>query len=197
MRLAGRRTLASLADVAPGLRRELAARVRRAPDRLGDLGERQSEHVVQHERDPLRRTERLEHDQQRRAHGVVERDLLQRVGGDGCREGRGPRQRFGQPLPHVAFPPRPRGAEHVEADATRHTHEPRSGIVDRCALGVAQSVPARVRLLYGVLGIGHCAEHPISQPHQLAALVLEGLDGLGHGASFRLLHCTTTQCSEM
>src|SRR5438034_8203547 len=46
---------------------ELARRGRRAADDRGDLVERHVEHVVQDEREPLGRAERVEDDQQRQA----------------------------------------------------------------------------------------------------------------------------------
>ncbi len=42
----------------------------------GDLRESHAEHVVQHEREPLRRTQRIEHHQQREADGVGDQRLL-------------------------------------------------------------------------------------------------------------------------
>ena len=59
---------------------ELARRLGRAVDDRRDLVERHREHVVQHEREPLGRLERLEHDEQREADRVGQHRLVLRVG---------------------------------------------------------------------------------------------------------------------
>ena len=56
--------------------RELPRRGRRAAHDEGDLVERHGEHVVQHERQPLGRGERLQHHQQRQPHRVGQHGLL-------------------------------------------------------------------------------------------------------------------------
>jgi hypothetical protein len=53
---------------------ELANRRGGPADHAGDLVERQAEHVVQHERGPLRRRQRFQDDEQGHAHRFVERD---------------------------------------------------------------------------------------------------------------------------
>jgi hypothetical protein len=54
-------------DTAPGTARKLPCRGRRPADDRSDLAERHGEHVVQHECDPLRRSQRIEDGQQRQA----------------------------------------------------------------------------------------------------------------------------------
>jgi len=68
-----------LANPRSGGDRQLPARRRRPADDLGDLRERHREKVVEDERDPLRGCHRLQNDQQRGAHRVIERDLVKRV----------------------------------------------------------------------------------------------------------------------
>ena len=64
------------ADAAARAACELAGRRGRALDDRRDLLERQAEHVVQHEREPLRGRQRLEHDQQREPDRVGEQRFL-------------------------------------------------------------------------------------------------------------------------
>ena len=71
----GRRAL----HPAPGPARQLPGRVRRPPHDRGDLVERHGEHVVQHERQPLRGSERVEHDQQGEADRVGEQRFVLRI----------------------------------------------------------------------------------------------------------------------
>ena len=65
--------------------RELAAGADRPADGVGDLVERHGEHVVQHERDPLRRAQPPQHLQQRGTDLVVEGDAVGGVGRAGRR----------------------------------------------------------------------------------------------------------------
>ena len=89
-----------------------------------DLGERHPEHVVQHERQPFRRLERLQDDEQRQAHRVGEQAL---PSGSGCSPLR-PAARAasaGQVL--AAGLPR---AEQVDADPADHGREPAAEVLD-------------------------------------------------------------------
>ena len=63
----------------PGTPRQLSAGADRAAHRFGDRVERDPEHVVQHERHPLTRTEPTQHLQQRRSDLVIQGDLIGRV----------------------------------------------------------------------------------------------------------------------
>ena len=198
-----------VADVPPRLRRELAAGVRRAPHRLGDLGERHPNTSCS--------------TNATRSAGVSDSSttssaVLTESSSVTARAGRRPtdaakadvaRQRLGQPLAHVALAPRPCGAEHVEADATRDAHEPRTGIVDRVALGVARRYQRTYVSCTASSASATVPSMRIREPHQLGALLEElasarstpvahdplGLE-LGHAASSRPLHCTTTQRPE-
>ena len=58
---------------------ELARRLRRAVDHGSDLVEGDGEHVMEYEREPFGRIQRLEHDQQREADRVGEQRLVLRV----------------------------------------------------------------------------------------------------------------------
>ena len=64
------------AHAAAGARGELPGRLGERPSTAAHLVERHRERVVQHERQPLRRGERLEHHEQRDAHRVGEHRLL-------------------------------------------------------------------------------------------------------------------------
>ena len=61
---------------APGSTRELARRIGRPADDVGDLVEWHREHVVQHERNPLGGCKQVEHDEQRGPDGVSRERLL-------------------------------------------------------------------------------------------------------------------------
>jgi hypothetical protein len=65
------------------------------------LIEAHAEHVVQSEREPLRRAEFLQHDTQRQAHGVGLGDRSQRAVGDGLQMGSMLLELFGLPVPPV------------------------------------------------------------------------------------------------
>jgi hypothetical protein len=153
----------------------LAARRRGAADDRGDLGERVAEHVVQDERDPLGRGHRLEDDQERHVYRLVEGDPVGRVGDGPLR-----RQRLGQPFADVALPPGPGRPELVEADAAGDPGEPGARVVDGGLLGRRHRVPAGVRLLHHVLGVGERAEQPVGEVDQLPPLVD---DRTGHDPS--------------
>lgn len=80
-------------DAASGAARELSRRDRRAADDGRDLFEREIEHVMQHEGDPLRRREGIQHDQQGRSDGIGQHDIVfGGRGGEGLR--RGPLERL-------------------------------------------------------------------------------------------------------
>jgi len=68
------------ADVGARADRELPDRCGCAADGVGDLGEGQSEQVVQYPGGALGGGERLEHHEQRPAHRVVQADAVRRVG---------------------------------------------------------------------------------------------------------------------
>ena len=76
--------VALAADPAARPAGELARRLGRAVDDRRDLVERHGEHVVQHEREPLGRRQRLEHDEQREPDRVGQQRLVLGVGAVGA-----------------------------------------------------------------------------------------------------------------
>ena len=77
-------------DPVPRPARQLPGGFRRAVEHRGDLTEREVEHVVQHERDPFGRGQRVEDHEQREPHRVGEQRLLL-----GCRPVRRAEHRVG------------------------------------------------------------------------------------------------------
>lgn len=109
---------------AAGLGWPALGRDRAPPHDRGDLLEGDREHVVQHEREALVGCQGVQDDQERRADGVGELDLLL---------GRGRGHRLGGRVgPHL--PPGGAGAQHVQADAGDHRGQPSAQILD--GLGV-------------------------------------------------------------
>ena len=129
--------------------RELPRRGRRATDDRRDLVERHREHVVQHEREPLGRRQRLEHDQQREADRVGEHRLA-------ARDRRPPpgRDRFWQPRVQRLLAPRLARAQHVQADARDHRRQPAAQVVDTARVGAAEPQP---RFLHRVVGLARAS----------------------------------------
>jgi len=123
---------------------------------------------VQHERDPLGRGQRLQHDQQRHADRLVERDPVGRVGAGLFR------QRLREPFADVALTPGPGRAEQVEADPAGDRGQPGAGRLDRLTLLGRLRVPAGVGFLDRVLGLGQRAEQPVGEVDELAALAHHG-----------------------
>jgi len=116
---------------------------------------------VQDEREPLGRSQRVEHDQQRephrvREHGLVFRPILDRDDGLWQRD--------------VILAARAARAKHVEGDARDHGGQPGGEVVDRRGVGAGQPQP---RLLDGVLGLAGGAEHPVGDRMKVLPLSLE------------------------
>jgi hypothetical protein len=152
------------------------------PDRWvsGDLVEREGDDVVQDERHPLSRRHRLEHDQQRGAHRLIERDPVERLvraqaPAWGVAGEQVARNRFGKPLPDVPFAAGASAVQQVQADATRHARELPRGVRDGRPFGVVEPVPPQVRLLHGVLRLTDRAQHPVRQPHQPLAFTVHDM----------------------
>jgi hypothetical protein len=78
------------------------------------------------------------------------------------------------PGTHVAFPPGPCRAEHVEADPAGDLGQPGARDLDLVALGLVHPVPANVGLLNGVFGLRDRAEHPERQRQEVAAFSDQG-----------------------
>ena len=120
------------ADPAPRAAGELSGRVGGAIDDLSDLGERDSEHVVQHVGDPLGGGQHLEHHEQCEPDGVGHQHLPLGIGllvdlHD----------RLGHPAAHIILAARLPGAQHVDAHPANDRGQPRAGVVDRLLLGAA------------------------------------------------------------
>ena len=112
---------------------------------------------MQHESRPLRRRQRVEHDQQGKADGIRQPSFLFGVAFG--------RQRFGlvaDRLLAARFP----GAQHVEGDAGDDGGEPGVAVFDLPALGPHQPDPG---LLHRILGLARRAEHAIGERLQPAA----------------------------
>ena len=121
---------------------------------------------MQDEREPLRRRQRLEHDQERQADGVGEHRLLLGVEMLVARD-----DRVGQPsvLEEILAPGAPR-AEHVQRDPRHDGREPAAQVLDPGLVGAAQAQPG---LLHRVLGLRHGPEHPIGDRLEVGAVCLE------------------------
>jgi hypothetical protein len=120
---------------------------------------------VEHEREPLRGRQRLEHDEQGEPDRVDEERLLL-----GVDLGVDAHDRLGQPRAGVLLAPGAAGAEHVEADATHHRRQPAAEVDERVGVGAAQAEP---RLLHRVLGLADRAEHPVRDRVQVRSMVFE------------------------
>ena len=153
------------ADAPPSPARELTRRIRRPVEDRSDLVERNAEHVVEHEGQPLRRRQRLEHDEEREPDGVRKQRFVlrpRRVVDD--------HDRLGQPAPDVVLAPSAPRAQHVEADAPDDGREPGAEVLDRGGVRAAQPQP---RFLQCVVGLAHRAEHAIRDRLELRPVPLE------------------------
>jgi hypothetical protein len=132
-----------------------------------DHGERDLEHVVEHERHPFRRGECVHDDVERKAHGVREQGLLLRIDqGVPCRLERG---HAGADLKRL-FGPHPAPAERVQADPAGHRGEPAAQVLDAVATGPGKAQPG---LLDGVVRICVRAGHAECDRVEIAALAPE------------------------
>mgnify|MGYP000017537056 CR=1 FL=1 len=133
-------------DLAPGPAGQHLGGVRGPAEDLSDVGERHREHVVQHERQPLRRGEGLQHDEHRQPDGLREDRLLLR--GRALVLDHDERQGV-----QVVCRPAPArtGPQDVDADTTDDRGQPAPEVVDAPGLLPRQPQP---RLLQGVLGVG-------------------------------------------
>jgi hypothetical protein len=136
-------------EPAAGTGGELARGVGGAVERDSDLLEREAEHVVQHEGEPLGGRQRLQHDQQRDADPVAERGQLGRVAEVGDRLVL-PGQHLPRPLPGPA-----RALQLVEADPRDDGRQPGVEVLDRGDVGALEAQPG---LLHGVVGVGRAHE---------------------------------------
>lgn len=155
------------AHAAPGADRELAGRLGRALDHRRDLVEAHREHVVQHEREPLGRAERAEHDLQRDPNGIRQQSLVLRVGTGVTRVANQRLRNEGIQRLLAARPARP---EHVQADPRDDRRQPRVEALDLACVRAPQTQP---RLLHGVVGFGQGAEDPVGDRAQPWPLAIE------------------------
>jgi hypothetical protein len=129
-----------------------------------DFVEWEGEHVVQHEREPLARGQRLEYNEKCEANRVGDERLLLRREAVVDRD-----DRFRQPRAHVFLPLRAARAEHVEGDPGDDRRQPAAEIVDRSVV----FVEADPCLLYGVLALAERAEHAVGHRLQAGTLLFE------------------------
>ena len=152
------------AGPAPGPAGQLGRRTRRGTDDRAHLVERDPEQVVQHERGPLARVQRVEHHEQR------EGDLVRLLRG-GLRVGvEAGHDRVGQVHVDRILAPGRAGAQQVEADPADHGGQPAAQVVHRAGVRPGHPQPG---LLHGVVRLGRRAQHPVRDPAQVCAVVLE------------------------
>ena len=165
-RTGGRRRV--LGDDPPGPRGVLARGGLGAAQHVRDRGERQVQRVVQHQRDPLRRAEPLQHDHRGHAHRLVAHD-----GGERAVVVRRGDQRLGQPRADVALPARGRRAQPVQADAPDDGGEPRALVAQ---LARASSPRAFQRSQASCTASSASASDPViryADAQQVGAVLLE------------------------
>ena len=95
------------------------------------------------------------------------------VGRERCRVN----NRLRQPWTDVLLAPCARRGQHVETNPRRRGHEKRSRVRHVVAVG---PMPAQVRLLHRVLGVGHRPKHSICEAEQAPTVRLEARGGIRH-----------------
>src|SRR5215211_597286 len=155
---------------------ELARCLGGATDDRRDLVEGQGEDVVQHEREPLRWGQRLEHYEQRQSDGIGQQRLV--LGIDSVRP---VDKRIGEPPGERLLPPRLARAEHVQRHAGDDGRQPSAQVLDLVAVGAVEAQPG---LLDGVVRLAERAEHPVGHTSQPAPVLLELLR-----QPVALIHC--------
>ena len=100
-----------------------------------DLVERDAEHVMQDEREPLGGRERVEDDHQRHPDAVGEQRLVLGIARAVLEQGD---DRLTRPLVDEILVARLASAEHVQADAADHRRQPRAHVVYLRGSGPAQ-----------------------------------------------------------
>ena len=169
----GRAAWSCCAHVRPCAGGKLPAR-RLAPLQCrGHFAEREIEHVVQQEGSPLERRQPVERQEQR--DGQILGQLRAAVGRERCRVD----NRLRQPGTDVLLAPCARRGQHVETNSRRRGHEKRSRVRHFVAVG---RMPAQVRLLHRVLGVGHRPEHAVGETEQAPAVRLEARGRIRHRA---------------
>jgi hypothetical protein len=160
---------------AAGAARQLPRRHRRAPHDRRDVIEREIEHVVQDERHPLCRRQRLQHHQQGDADRVGQQQLAlgptpQVDVGVGVGVPVAARNQIGQVAIGGLLVAGLARAQHVQADARHHRRQPAAEVVDRAAVGPAEPQPG---LLNRVVRLPDGAEHPVGRPAQAIPMGFE------------------------
>jgi hypothetical protein len=157
--------------VAPCTRRRarlaLPNRGRRAPEDGSDLVEGHGEHVVQHEGDPLGRSQRVEDHQEREADRVGEQGFVLGVG-----RVLGARGRFWQLLAERVLTPGRARAQHVQTHPCDDRLEPPAEVLDTVRAGAAEAEPG---FLDGVVRLAHRSEHPVGHRPEMGPVGLEAL----------------------
>ena len=173
----------SRVDMAPGAVGQLPHRRLGPVQGRRHLGEAQPEHVVQHERRPLQRRQRLEHDEHGHRHRVGHLDAL-----GGTTVGR---HRFGEPRPDVVLPPVLLLTDPVQRLPGRDGEEVGARVADLAAPG-RDGRPAQPRLLYRVLRVGDAARAP-GMRHRPAAVAAPRTPGPARLARRRTQTCGRPQ----
>jgi hypothetical protein len=120
---------------------------------------------VQHERQPLRGSERLEHHEERETDRVgLQRFLL------GVNPVRPARNRLRHVRGQRLLAPRLPRPQHVEAHSRDNGRQPSPEVLDAARVGAAEPEPG---FLDGVLRLAQRAEHPVGDPAQMAPVLLE------------------------
>ena len=148
-----------------GAGRELGGGVLRSAHDRRDLGERQVEHVVQHESQPLGRRQPLEDDEQRRADRVGQQRLLFRVDGLGGRD-RVPGVVSSSGCSGCALRARSMSRQ---MRATTVVSQP-AHVAHVADVGAVHPQPS---LLNGVLGLGQRAQHAVGDRAEMCSVLLE------------------------
>jgi hypothetical protein len=131
---------------------------------------------MEHEREPLGRSERVEHHEQRQADRLGLQGLLLGVdlaGPAGC----GLRDVLAERFLAV----RGAGAEHVQAHPAHHGGEPSAEIAHGTGVGAAEPQPG---FLKGVIGFAARPQHPVGHRRQAGPMLFEPL-----GQPVLVVHC--------
>ncbi len=157
------------AHAATGAGRELGRGVLRSAHDRRDLGERQVEHVVQHERQPLGGRQPLQDDEQRHPDRVGEQRLLFRVDRLCSRRVRGGIRLVERLLGSGAA-----GPQRVQTDARDDGRQPAPHVAYVGDVGAVHPQPC---LLNGVLGLGQRAQHAVGDRTEMRPVLLELIHG--------------------
>jgi hypothetical protein len=154
-----------LLDAAPGPAGQLTSGGGGARHDRRDLVEGHGEHVVQHEREPFGRGQRVQHHEQGQADRVGEHRLVLGVG-PACVRLVDSRQA------HRLFPPRHARVQHVEGDPSHDRGQPAAQILHLVGTGTAEPEPG---LLHGVVRLARRAEYSVGDGPQVGPVLLEPL----------------------